>query len=152
VKGWKLTGIIHYNTGGPMNVGDPNDIAYIGPRSGAQRPNWVGGFPRRVLVSTDRRLGWINPANYATPSAYTFGSAGRNLETTPGSGYFNPGILKDFPLQGEAKVLEMRFEFFNLLNQHSMGCFDTTFGDANFGTAGCASGSREIQLGMKLLF
>lgn len=153
VKGWKLTGIIHYNSGGVMNVGYPSDVANIGPRANSERPNWVGGFPRRELVATDRRLGWLNQANYAPPTQYTFGTAGRNLETTPGSGYFNPGILKDFPLQGEAKVLEVRFEFFNFLNQHSMGCIDSTYNDANFGTASCTDqGSREVQLGMKLLF
>jgi len=153
VKGWKLTGIIHYNTGGPLNVYDPTDVANIGPRSGSQRDNWVGGSPRRNLVATDRRLGWLNQANYAKPAQYTFGSAGRNLETGPGSGYFNPGILKDFPLQGESKTLEFRAEFFNFLNQHAMGCFPSDFGDSNFGTAQCTQqGSREIQFGMKLLF
>jgi hypothetical protein len=153
VHGWKLTGIIHYNSGGPINVGYPSDVANIGPRSLSQRPNWIGGEPRRNLVATDRRLGWLNQGNYAPPIEYTFGNAGRNLERGPGAGYFNPGLLKDFPLHGESKVFELRFEFFNVLNQHAMGCQDSTYGSSTFGQAFCVQqGSREIQLGAKFLF
>ena len=153
VKGWELTGIIHYNTGAPINVGYPADLANIGAAEVAERPNWVGGFPHRVLNPSDRRLGWINMANYATPAEYTFGTAGRDLERGSGAGYFNPGFLKDFPLHGEGKVLEFRFEFFNVLNQHAMTSFSSSYGASDFGTAyGTQQTSREIQLGMKFLF
>jgi hypothetical protein len=153
VKGWEFTGIIHYNTGAPINVTYPGDLANIAPYTLVQRANWVGGNPRRALVSTDRRLGWINMANYASPAVYTFGNAGRNLEKGPGAGYFNPGILKDFPLHGEGKVLQFRFEFFNMLNQHAMSGFSTGYSSSDFGTAySTQQTSREIQLGLKFLF
>ena len=153
VRGWKLTGIIHYNTGMPVMVRYPADIANIGAVLINQRPNWVGGFPHRSLVSSDRRLGWMNMANYAVPTQYTFGNAGVYLERQPGAGYFNPGILKDFPLQGEAKTLELRFEFFNMLNQHAMSGFSSAYGATDFGTAySTQQTSREIQFGMKFLF
>ena len=153
VTGWELTGIIHYNTGGPMGVGYPGDVANIGGRAGAQRPNWVGGASRRVLNPNDRRLGWLNMANYAPPIPYTFGNAGRNLERGPGAGYFNPGILKNFPLHGEGTMLQFRAEFFNMLNQHAMGCISSSYGATDFGTANCTQqSSRDIQFGLKLLF
>ncbi len=151
--GWELSGILHYNTGPPLGVWDASDVANIGGPALAQRTNWVGGFPRKVLDPADRRLGWINPANYAPPDAYSYGNAGRNLEFAPGDGYFNPAILKDFPLHGERPTLQFRAEFFNVLNQHAMGCFSTTYQASNFGQATCTDqGSREVQFALKVLF
>ena len=150
--GWEMTGIAHYNTGYPINVGYPGDVANIGPRSGGQRPNWVGGSPRRLLNPNDRRQGWVNQANYAPPALYTFGNAGRNLEVGPGSGYFNPGFLKNFPF-GEGRAVQFRAEFFNFWNQHAMGCIHSTYGDTVIGQADCTQqGSREVQFGLKVLF
>ncbi len=152
--GWELSGIIHYNTGFPIGVGYPSDVANIGPRALAQRPNWVGGHPRRVLNPNDRRLGWINMDNYAPPAQYTFGTAGRNLEKGPGMGYWNPALLKNFPLHGERPTLQFRAEFFNALNQVALGCISSGYGAGNFGTATCRqqTSNREIQLGLKILF
>ena len=152
--GWELSGIVHYNTGRPLGVNWSVDTANIGPRAGAQRPNWVGGQPRQALDPNDRRLGWVNPANYAPPDPYTFGTAGRNLEHGPGWGYFNPALLKNFALHGERPTLQFRAEVFNMLNQHAMGCINTTLDSSAFGTANCfeQSSSREIQLGLKILF
>jgi len=152
--GWEMSGILHYNTGSPINVGGLSDVANIGPRAGAQRANWVGGSPRRVLNSADRRLGWINGANYAAPANYTFGTAGRNLEFGPGMGYWNPAMLKNFPIYKEKTTLQFRAEFFNALNQHAMGCINSTFGSSSIGTASCIqqASSREIQFGAKILF
>jgi hypothetical protein len=155
VGGWEFTGIIHYNTGAPVGVTFPEDVANIGAADIDQRPNWVGGFPRRVLDPNDRRLGWVNQANYAPPVEYTFGNAGRNLERGPGAGNFNPGLLKDFHLRGEGMTLQFRLECFNVLNQHAMDptTFSTAYGAPDFGTAyGTQQTSRELQLGLKFLF
>jgi hypothetical protein len=152
--GWELSGIAHYHTGGPINVSFPGDIANIGPRAGGQRPNWVGGQPHQVLDPNDRRLGWINQANYAPPNPFSFGTAGRNLERTPGMGYFNPALLKNFRLPREGTSIQFRGEFFNFFNQVALGCISSSFGASNFGEATCRqqSSNREIQLGLKFLF
>ena len=56
-----------------------------------------------------------------------------------------------FPLEKD-RSLQFRAEFFNLLNQVSMGCISNAYGDPTFGTAFCSTGTREIQFGLKLLF
>ena len=151
--GWELSGIAHYNSGAPINVGFPGDIANIGPRAGGQRPNWVGGQPQQVLDPNDRRLGYINMANYAPPDAFSFGTAGRNLERGPGMGYFNPALLKNFRLPREGTAIQFRAEFFNFLNQHALGCISSSYGASDFGTAYCTQqASREVQFGLKVLF
>ena len=147
-----MSGILHYQSGSSMNVGYPGDIANIAPRSGGQRPNWVGGQPRQVLQA-DRRLGWVNQANYAPPNPFSFGNAGRNLEKNPGMGYFNPALLKNFNLYGEKLTMQFRAEAFNFLNQHAMSGIQSTFSASDFGQAyGTQQLSREIQFGLKLLF
>ena len=89
--GWELSGILHYNTGPPLGVWDASDVANIGGPALAQRTNWVGGFPRKVLDPADRRLGWINPANYAPPDAYSYGNAGRNHRVCTRGWVLQPG-------------------------------------------------------------
>jgi hypothetical protein len=151
--GWELSGIVHYQSGYPINVGYPTDNANIGPRAGAQRPDWVGGQPRTLLNPNDRTIGWLNQANYAPPQPFAFGTAGRNLERGPGAGYFNPALLKNFPVIGEKMTLQFRAEFFNFFNQHAMACIGSSYGASNFGVASCTQqGSREVQFGLKVLF
>jgi hypothetical protein len=91
--------------------------------------------------------------NYAPPNDFSFGTAGRNLERTPGMGYFNPGLLKNFRLPREGTSIQFRGEFFNFFNQHAMGCISSSFGASDFGRANCVQqSSREVQLGLKVLF
>ena len=115
VGGWEMTGIVHYNTGGPVNVGMNQDVANIGPRSGGQRPNRVGPS-HKLLDPGDKTKGWLDPSAYATPELYTFGNLGRNTERGPGFGNWDWGLLKSFKLPGESNSLQFRAEFFNLFN------------------------------------
>ncbi|MBZ5564691.1 MAG: hypothetical protein LAP13_20005, partial [Acidobacteriia bacterium] len=149
---WEFTGIVHYNSGGPIGVFIPGDIANIGDANPYQRPDRVMGQRQRVFVPGDRTLGWLNPAGYSTPAPYHFGNAGRNTERGPGYIDWNVGLLKNFPLAKENRSLQFRAEFFNLLNQVSMGCILSIYGYPTFGTAFCATGTREIQFGLKFLF
>ncbi len=149
--GWEFTGIAHYNSGGPINVYFPGDVANIGGAV-SQRPDRVIGQPQRAFVPGERRLGWINLDGYSTPAPYTFGNAGRNTERGPGSGYWNVGLLKNFPLASENRSLQFRAESFNLLNHASMGCIFPYYALPDFGTSFCATATREIQFGLKFLF
>jgi hypothetical protein len=52
----------------------------------------------------------------------------------------------------EALKLQIRAEFFNAFNHAQFLNPDSTVGDANFGQVAQARDSREIQLGLKLLW
>ena len=154
VRGWEFAGIIHYQTGATMNVLYPYDAANIGPANLTERPDWDGGFPHRI-PSSDKRLGWINQANYTPPANYTFGNAGRDLQRGPGWGDYDPALFKNVHIYQERMTLQFRVECFNLLNQHAMAAssISSNYGASDIGTAYATSQTlREIQLALKFLF
>ena len=94
----------------------------------------------------------INSAAFATPAAYTFGNASRNILPGPGMVDFDFSIFKEFPITERAR-LQFRSEFFNLFNQPSFAQPSSTFATAAFGSLSATSNNnREIQFAGKFLF
>jgi hypothetical protein len=158
VGGWEITGITRYNTGGPINVFMSEDIANIGPRSLAQRPDRVGPSTRNINPN-DKTQGWLNASAFRTPAPFNFGNLGRNTEKGPGFGNWDLGIFKNFPIQGETRMLQFRAELFNAFNHPNLGNYDSRFCEPiatcnpNFGRIfSMQNASREIQFALKFLF
>jgi len=147
--GWQLTGIITANSGGPFNVGIPRDIANIGPRSVAQRPN-LAGDPFTAGTEEVPEL-WFNTAAFSEPAAFTFGNLGRNALIGPSQFQFDFGLYKNFNVW-EGVDLQFRSEFFNFFNNVNFSPPDSNFDSATFGQVLGSAPARQIQFGLKVIF
>ena len=100
---------------------------------------------------------WLNPAAFVRQNL-GFGNAGRNILTAPGFQDIDFAISKNTAIK-ERFGLQFRAEAFNLLNHPNFGQPVNSFTAATFGqitatrtTRGDLGSSRQLQLGMKLIF
>jgi len=150
--GWQWTGLFTTRTGEPLNVTISPDQAFSG--TGNQRPNVVGSPTLSGGRGLDTELTeWFNIAAFALPAAGTFGNAGRDVITAPGTANVNAGLFKTFPLPlREGTKIEFRSEFFNLFNRVNLSNPNTTFASSTFGRITSAGSARVLQFALKLLF
>jgi hypothetical protein len=145
--GWRVSGITTFESGEPLTIFLPEDIAGIGT-PGYQLPNLVGAVSRVGTMAE-----WFNTSAFAVPALGTFGNAGRSLVRGPGENDWDIQVGKRWNL-GESRTLEFDGEFFNAFNhtQWSSGGVDTGVGDPAFGQVTSALQPRIIQLGLHLRF
>lgn len=145
-----------------MNISAPN--ATLNAPGNANNPNYIGTgkLPVSGVVnfrSTGRNQPtWFDTTVFAAPAANTFGNIGRNAFNGPGFANVDLSLFRRFVLTERFK-LEFRAESYNFTNTPQYPNPDGGFGDATFGqitNAGIGSsadgGSRNIQLGLRLLF
>jgi hypothetical protein len=150
--GWQWNGLFTARTGVALNetIGS-TDAALVG--TGNQRPNVVGD----MNISGDRTLSqkiaqWFNPAAFAMPATGTFGNAGRDIITGPGTATANAALFKTFPVPlREGMKIQFRSEFFNVLNRVNLGSPNTSLGSSN-GKISSAGSARVLQFALKLMF
>jgi hypothetical protein len=116
------------------------------------RPDQIGiGALPRGKRSKDL---WYNPDAYALPADYTFGNAARNSLIGPGINTFDGSLRKVFEM-GERRSLQVRAEFFNMMNHPNFAQPDPYVDDGP-GSSGVitdtAISMRQIQLGAKFNF
>jgi len=150
--GWQTSSTFTANSGSPFTV----------LQGGSNTSNSLAGslFPNRVkdgsLPSGQRGIGgWIDASAFAAPAIYTFGTSGRDILRGPGFWDYDLGLMKNFqiPLHfGEHPHVQLRGDFFNVLNHANLAQPTSTTGSAAFGTITSASPSRTIQLGLQFLF
>jgi hypothetical protein len=152
---WQANGIVTIRTGLPFNVITGTDTANTAS-SGSYRPNLVhtatAECGRGHLVAcidptafTVADLYPINPTNFA------YGSAGRNLVRGPGEEAVTFSMSKNFPITERVRF-QFRFETFGLFNHTNFGLPAATINTSSFGNITSATGTRNIQLGAKLMF
>ena len=145
--GWWTSGIVTLNNGFPFNITIPFDNANVGEAS--QRPSVRGPLVPPGFHQTANA--WFDTsALYVVP--YTFGNLGRNAMREDGYKNLDFSLAKDTQLTERAS-LQLRFEFFNVLNHPNFGVPDSSLGDPTFGSVLIMNGSpRNIQFGVKLQF
>ena len=175
VEGWQITGILAANTGLPFNVSDGVDQS--NQINGVPRPNYAPNNPavtdplthisypacnnHPILSGTAM---YFNPNCFAQEAFGTLGNFAREGLVGPGLVNLDLALLKSTKIR-ENVNLQFRAEFFNFLNHTNLSYPTSTIftgtpspaailGRAT--TAGqiinYASPSREIQLGLKLIF
>ena len=128
-----------------------SDIANIGTVSGrvTEYPNIVGD-PNAIAQRSPQQ--WFNTAAFAQPAQYTFGNSGRNILRTDSLNNLDFSVYKRWPFL-ESRHLELRGEFFNLMNHPSFGYPGVTLGTAQFGKiSNTRNSGRQIQLAFKVHF
>ena len=155
--GWEISGVTAFQSGAPVSVTVPVDIARIGASSARAsltgNPNLASG--ERTLPHWFRTEAFLNPA-LMTPGQ--FGNSGRNILIGTGFQNWDLSVLKNFRVQERANV-QFRAESFNVFNHPNFTGVNTTvrfdsLGNATggFGAVNGAGPGRVLSFGLKLLF
>ena len=149
--GWQWNGLFTARTGLALNPTMGSDVALSA--TGNQRPNVVGSASEPSGRTLSAELAqWFNPAAFAAPATGTFGNAGRDIITAPGTATANVGLFKTFPVPlREGMKIQFRSEFFNVLNRVNLGNPNVTLG-SSMGRITSAGSARVLQFALKLLF
>jgi Carboxypeptidase regulatory-like domain len=171
LAGWQLTQVYQLQTGSPFSVATTQDIAGVGPGSGAQllqvTPGAILRGNGKFSSSNTDRNSWFNVTNpdgsqiFTTPTPGTFTSQlNRNILRAPGQAYFNASIQKHFPIF-ESQALSFRFDAFDFPNHPNLNAPDSTYvdqtiyGDTSsptFGKVTQKNGNRTMQASLRYSF
>ncbi len=155
--GWEMNCINTANTGTPLNVyygpSSANDVTGLSNDYRGEaflRPNVSGSATSQ---GTAQMLNtYFAGYTFTTPSASApFGDLGRNAFRAPGFEQWDLAVDKKFHV-GERVAVQVRSEFFNVLNHTNFGIPDTKTTDAAFGTIRSTYPGRQIQFGLKAMF
>jgi len=148
--GWQFNGIFTASAGRPFSVTSGTDRAFTG--AGTHRPNLVGDPFLDTNRSREELINrYFNPAAFALPPAGTFGNAGRNILTGPGSYNLDSSLFRMFPVR-EGMKLQFRAEFFNTFNHANLSLPVASVSAVNIGRIQGATAPRILQFGLRLVF
>jgi Carboxypeptidase regulatory-like domain len=143
---WQMNTIVSLQSGFPYYVGVSGDVCNCGASS--QTANQVGD-PRSGFVQS--REQWFNNSAFARPATGTFGTSGRNILDGPWHDTVDLSLFKIVQVK-EGVRLQVRGEFFNLLNRVNFGLPDATVGTPTYGIILSAANARVIQFALRLAF
>jgi len=166
VSGWQVNAITTLLSGFPFTPQFGSNRSGDGDTRNPDRPSVNGAFSGPVVTGNPNR--WFNPAAFIAPAAGTWGNLGRGVYYGPGLATVDLSVFKNTAIS-ERVNLQFRAEAFNLLNHANYGTpnatvFSGTTVDpvtkltvpAVNPSAGLitstATFSRQIQLGLKLIF
>ena len=148
-EGWQFAAIVQAQTGNPVNVVTANS-ALTGVAN-TVRPSASG--PIAIFANVDR---WFDTS--AVTAVSGFGNLGRNVVIGPGFHNTDLSLSKNTRLSDRIR-LQFRAEAFDLFNHANFGQPGNVVGSPGFGRitntrfpTGEAGSSRQVQLGMKLMF
>jgi len=148
-RGWQLAAIVQAQSGQPVNVVTSTSTLNGAPNT--VRPDLVG--PIRINGSVNQ---WFDPTAFAAVDR--FGTLGRNAVSGPAFVNADCSVTK-IVTEAERLRLRLRVDVFNFLNHPNFGPPGNVVGTPTFGKisrtrlpTGEAGSSRQIQLGVKLLF
>ena len=161
VGGWQVSGISTYGAGTPFSVGFSQTGTGIVGWSGT-RADQLSGAPFYAEDSghdITKGVRWFNTAAFAPPAKWTYGNSARNMLWGPGLWNWDTSAMKAFPLREQLR-LQFRADFLNSFNHMNLDNPATAIADTrdggtpnpNAGMITSGSGTRTIQLGLKLLF
>ncbi len=153
MAGWTLTNIDQYWAGTPIVLTANNTLPLF---NSTLRPNVVSGVPLEMSYSNfnpavDR---YINPAAFAVPASFTFGSAARSYDSLRAPWNLNEsvGAVKRMEIT-ERVTLIFRAEFFNVFNRVVYGAPGSNVSLASFGVVSSQSNApRQGQMALRLEF
>ena len=147
---WELSGIMSAQSGSPVNV-----VAAGGPSQtglGNERGVLVGNpYGPGACGSAAPCVDYLVPASFQPPPIGTFGTLGKGTLRGPAAFGWDLGLFKTIPLKDRLR-LQVRGEFFNLLNRPNFNNPTAAVGGAGFGSINSAQDPRISQLALKVLF
>lgn len=157
-RDWQIAPLISLNSGQPFNITDGTDVSLTG--EALDRPNVVSGVASQPHLLNE----WFNPASFAGSCALaayatnpvcqvpgTFGNAGRDVLHGPGQIQFDMALSRQFPIKEHFKM-ELRADFFNIMNHANWNNPATAVNSATFAQITSFGSPRLIQMAVKAYF
>ncbi|MES1258299.1 MAG: hypothetical protein ABUS51_07705, partial [Acidobacteriota bacterium] len=117
--------------------------------TGTQRPNQIAAA---ALPGDQRTLArWFNTDAFTVAPAYTSGNAPRFQFYGPGINNWDAALMRNIMLR-ERLRLQLRAEFYNVMNHANFKNPNTTIGNANFGRITADNGPRNTELTLRLFW
>jgi len=159
LDGWQWSGSVTIGSGfyfTPNVLGGSVDIER--GVSGSERANYVPG--QSITVSDPTSLEWFNTAAFCSsttsafcsnPSGSIYGNAGRNIIEGPGQFSLNMALGKTIQIR-EARVLELRLQANNVLNNAVFSGINTTVNSLTFGEVTSVASMRRVTMVARFRF
>jgi hypothetical protein len=152
-SGWQLAGILTAQTGNWLTVADSN--GNFANSDGAQNPDLVGNWRSKPCLPGT----YFNTCAFADPPLGSLGNAGADIVEGPRMSNWDFSLTKAFKVS-EARRVEFRAEFFNVLNKANLELLGRTYqannsvtmGSPFFGFPTAALPPRLIQFGLKFYY
>ena len=151
--------VINYNSFNPLldtsgkvtglqaNSGDYNADGF-----NLDYPNFSGSVKNSHSRSDFLNKGIFSLGDFTAPAVGTLGTEKRNLFRNPSYMNFDASMLKNNRFFREKINLQLRFDFFNVLNHVNLGGVDGSMFSSTFGKVTSTADPRVIQLGARLSF
>ena len=156
--GWELGSVWILQSGNPITIFNGADFAHGGDYN-ADAVNYdFPNAPATKLSSSFSRSQYIKgiaPASaFGTPTVGTEGDLKRGTYRNPGFINIDASVIKNnrFHLFDDEMNLQLRFEFFNVLNRVNLQGIHSDLNDPNFGKSDSTFAPRVIQLGARFVF
>jgi hypothetical protein len=167
--GWQLTGVMILQSGIPWQpvnrnsfnpIRDENgNVIGLNPGSGDYNadgynydyPNAPAVDLQQSFSTHDYMRGIATAADFPAPEPGTPGNMERHILRGPGLINVDTGMIKNNRIT-ERVNLQLRFEFFNVLNRVNLRNPVDNLGDTRFGRSVSTFNPRIIQLGARLVF
>ncbi|MFI5058985.1 MAG: TonB-dependent receptor domain-containing protein [Candidatus Acidiferrales bacterium] len=148
--GWSWSGITTFATGLPISLSENDDNSLTGA-VGVDLPQLSG--TGSLFMNKNPRSGqpYFNPAFFTTEPIGQIGNANRRFFHGPGLYNFDMALLKDTKLT-ESKILELRFEAFNIFNHAQFQNPNGLINSSLFGMVTSANPPRVMQVAAKFRF
>src|ERR1700674_3513082 len=156
--GWQISGITTFATGLPIGISEGRDISLAGS-IGTDIPNFTPGKvlndtnPRHESVDQNGNVvnPYFNTSLFSKESLGQIGNANRRFFHGPGLNDWVMALFKDTKIT-ESKVLELRFEAFNVFNHAQFDNPTGSIDSSQFGTITSAKDPRILQIAAKFKF
>ncbi|MBI1786066.1 MAG: TonB-dependent receptor [Acidobacteria bacterium] len=144
---WETSGIWNWQSGFPLTITTGDDLALSG--LGNDLPDVVSKPSLTSGTRGQRIAKWFTTEAFKNNAAGTFGNAGRNILTGPGTFNLDFSAHKTFPFSERWK-LQYRAEFFNFFNHTLLRNPDSSLSSGTYGSITGARDGRIIQMALKL--
>jgi trimeric autotransporter adhesin len=147
--GWIWSANLALSSGTPYTarvIGDVTDVSR--GTNGTLRANYDG---EPIALANPTIAEFFNTAAFSIPAAGTFGTAGRNTITGPGSANLNMALQKTFSLAG-TRGLSLRAQASNVLNRAQWAAIDTVVNSPTFGQVTSVRPMRSVQVIVRVMF
>ncbi len=166
VGGWRVSGVMQFETGTPFSVWTSDDFAGVGSGSANNLLyfwKYAGygsdpEYPKQFTITGDKTTAYLKVKDSSGNSLFTRPENGtmvkdklRNYFRNPGSQNWNIGLIKEFSLTERHRVL-FRAEAFNWLNHPNWGSVSSSPTSSTFGQVTSRSGNRNMQLSLRYSF